>query len=179
MSTAPVEKEIIFIVDDDAAVRESLCYLLGNAGYETRSFSNVQEFCLDYNPECIGCCIFDLRIGEECGIELANYLNRISSKHPFIFLIESDSLPCRPVSIFRQPLCKVINDLQRIDRFSAASTSQSDLRMLFAAIGRMLLAAIGFCAVILNHSRRLLTSSVDQHQKRLLGERLGKKVIAT
>lgn len=86
MSTDRDDQEVIFIVDDDAAVRESLCYLLGKAGFETRSFSSVHEFCLEYDPKCIGCCIFDLRIGEESGIELAHYLNRIESKHPFIFL---------------------------------------------------------------------------------------------
>lgn len=70
----------IFVIDDDAAMRESLAFLLQSAGYVVRLFESAQIF-FDRMPQYEACCILtDVRMPGMDGIELLRRLNAVPDK---------------------------------------------------------------------------------------------------
>jgi len=68
----------IFVIDDDAAMRDSLDFLLKSAGYEVRLFESAQIF-LDNLPKYdVGFILTDIRMPGIDGIELLRRLNAVS-----------------------------------------------------------------------------------------------------
>lgn len=67
----------VFIVDDDAAVRDSLDVLLTTLGYETESFATGTAFLEACKSVCGGCVLLDIRMPDMGGLEvLARLQNR-------------------------------------------------------------------------------------------------------
>ncbi len=78
MSTMQPEP-IIYVIDDDDAVRQSLEFLLKTAGVTVRSFESAKAF-IEILPEIhSGCVITDVRMPEITGIEL---LQRVKETNP-------------------------------------------------------------------------------------------------
>src|SRR5512140_2140378 len=85
MSTMQPEP-IIYVIDDDDAVRQSLEFLLKTAGITVRSFESGKAF-LEVLPEIrSGCIITDVRMPEITGIDL---LRRVKEINPFLPVIVS------------------------------------------------------------------------------------------
>ena len=61
MST-PARDATVYIVDDDAAVRDSLSLLLGLRGYVTQCFETAEAFLDAVDPQRPGCVLLDLRM---------------------------------------------------------------------------------------------------------------------
>ncbi|MBL8259142.1 MAG: response regulator transcription factor [Candidatus Competibacteraceae bacterium] len=56
------ETSLIYVVDDDPAIRDSLRHLLESVGLRTLSFGDVEAFMAAYQPDCPGCLLLDIRI---------------------------------------------------------------------------------------------------------------------
>ena len=85
MSTMQPEP-IIYVIDDDEAVRESLEFLLKTAGLAVRSFDSAQSF-LDVLPEIrSGCIITDVRMPEITGIDLLRLVKEMGLDIPVIVI---------------------------------------------------------------------------------------------
>src|ERR1041385_9174470 len=65
----------VYVIDDDAAMRDSLDFLLGSAGFIVRLFDSAALF-LNALPElAFGCVVTDIRMPDIDGIELLRRLN--------------------------------------------------------------------------------------------------------
>jgi FixJ family two-component response regulator len=89
MTTAP----IVFIIDDDAAVRDSLSLLCETADLEVECHESPESFLRAYRPERTGCLILDVRMGRMSGPELHAELNRRGSQLPIIYLTAYGDIP--------------------------------------------------------------------------------------
>ncbi|MHB1290696.1 MAG: response regulator transcription factor [Sulfuricella sp.] len=76
----------IFIVDDDAAVRDSLSLLLGLKGFSTRCFASAEDFLAACQPDWCGCLLLDIRMAGMDGLELQQALNSSQIDLPIIFI---------------------------------------------------------------------------------------------
>lgn len=76
----------IFIVDDDAAVRDSLSLLLGLKGRNTRCFAAAEDFLVACQPDWHGCLLLDIRMAGMDGLELQQRLNARQITLPIIFI---------------------------------------------------------------------------------------------
>lgn len=76
----------IFIVDDYAAVRDSLSLLLGLKGYAIRSFASAEDFLSACQPEWHGCLLLDIRMLGMSGLELQQQLLARQINLPVIFI---------------------------------------------------------------------------------------------
>jgi two-component system response regulator FixJ len=75
---------VVHIVDDEEAVRNSLAFLLGSAGFAVRTHSSAAAF-LDAAPSIInGCLVTDLRMPDIDGVELLRRLNAAGAMLPAI-----------------------------------------------------------------------------------------------
>lgn len=85
--------EIVFVVDDDADVRDSLCALLESAGVAAEAFASAQAFLDAHKPERAGCLIADIRMPDMDGLELQEELNRRNAGLPVIVVTGHADVP--------------------------------------------------------------------------------------
>src|ERR1700731_2477478 len=76
----------VFIVDDDADVRESLQELLESVGLHSQSFGTAQEFLAVGHGDGPSCLILDVRLPGISGLDLQHELKREKVSIPIIFL---------------------------------------------------------------------------------------------
>jgi FixJ family two-component response regulator len=81
-----MSRPTVFIVDDDAGVRDSLAMLLELKGFRTRTFAAAEAFLAEYRPEWPGCLVLDLRMPGMTGLELQAELARRGSTLPVIIV---------------------------------------------------------------------------------------------
>jgi len=84
---------IVYIVDDDAAVRDSLCLLCETAGLRVEGHASGESFLAAFRPDQPGCLILDVRMGRMSGPELHAELNRRGSQLPVIYLSAYGDIP--------------------------------------------------------------------------------------
>jgi two-component system response regulator FixJ len=84
---------LVFIVDDDDAVRNSIRLLMKSLGLATRPLSTAQEFLATYDPQQPGCLILDVRMPGMSGLELQQQLNLKGAIIPVIFITGHGDVP--------------------------------------------------------------------------------------
>lgn len=68
----------VYVIDDDPAMRDSLDFLLGSAGFSTRLFECAPDFLRELPQLEFGCVVTDIRMPNMDGIELLHKLNSVS-----------------------------------------------------------------------------------------------------
>jgi RNA polymerase sigma factor (sigma-70 family) len=87
------DRPLVYIVDDDADVRESLEELLASVGLRCQSFGTAQEF-LSVGPNVgLSCLILDVRLPGISGLDLQRELKRARISIPIIFLTAHADVP--------------------------------------------------------------------------------------
>ena len=77
---------VLFVVDDDAAMRRSLAYLFDSAGWRVASFESAHDFLDRYDGHVPGCLVLDVRMPLMSGLELQQTLKDHGVHLPIIFL---------------------------------------------------------------------------------------------
>ncbi|MEK9282706.1 response regulator [Bradyrhizobium sp. ISRA442] len=84
----------VFIIDDDADVREGLGSLLRSVGFQTQLFSSVADFLKADLPEGPTCLVSDVRMPGQSGLELQSELSsRARRQLPIIFITAHGDIP--------------------------------------------------------------------------------------
>lgn len=68
------DRQVVFVVDDDARVREALSSLLASAGLEVTVFASATEFLNADKPDAAACLVLDLELPDIHGLELQKEL---------------------------------------------------------------------------------------------------------
>ena len=76
----------VFLVDDDAAVRQGLRFMLRTAGYSVDAFPSARSFLDAYDPRRGGCLLLDVQMPQMTGLELQQHLNVRGWRIPVIFI---------------------------------------------------------------------------------------------
>jgi two-component system, LuxR family, response regulator FixJ len=84
---------VVFIVDDDEAVRSSLRLLLKSVGLVPSALGSAREFLDKYDPAQHGCLVLDVRMPEMSGLELQEQLNLKGAVLPVIFITGHGDVP--------------------------------------------------------------------------------------
>jgi RNA polymerase sigma factor (sigma-70 family) len=87
------QEQCVYIVDDDAAIRDSLGLLLGLNGYRTLPFSNADDFLKVCAPEWSGCLLLDIRMPGTDGLALQAALHERGIALPIIFMTAHGDVP--------------------------------------------------------------------------------------
>jgi RNA polymerase sigma factor (sigma-70 family) len=83
----------VYIVDGDAAVRDSLALMLGLAGYRTAVFADAEAFLAAWREPWTGCIVTDLRLPGASGLELQAEIRRRRSALPVIIITAHGDVP--------------------------------------------------------------------------------------
>jgi two-component system response regulator FixJ len=83
----------VFIIDDDAAMRDSLEFLLGTAGFAVTPFVSAAQFLQALPDLGFGCVVTDIRMPEIDGIELLKRLKTTSTRLPVVIMTGHGDVP--------------------------------------------------------------------------------------
>ncbi|MEH3087986.1 MAG: response regulator transcription factor [Xylophilus ampelinus] len=92
MNSIP-KKGMVYVVDDDEAVRDSLQWLLEGKDYRVRCFESAEAFLARYDPREVACLIADIRMGGMTGLELQDRLLEQKSPLPVVFITGHGDVP--------------------------------------------------------------------------------------
>ena len=84
---------VIYVVDDELAIRDSLTLLIESTGYEVRSYDSAESFLSEYNTEQHGCLLLDVRMPCMSGHDLQNILTTRGICIPIIFVSGHADIP--------------------------------------------------------------------------------------
>jgi RNA polymerase sigma factor (sigma-70 family) len=83
----------VYVVDDDASIRDSLALMLGLGGYVTRLFADAESFLAAFDPAWAGCVVADLRLPGMSGTELQAKVRERGSAIPFVIITAHGDVP--------------------------------------------------------------------------------------
>jgi FixJ family two-component response regulator len=87
------EQPVVFVIDDDASVRDAIADLLRSVGLGVESFGSTQEFLQSKRPDAPGCIVLDVRLPGASGLEFQRTLNQSSIHLPVIFISGHGDIP--------------------------------------------------------------------------------------
>jgi FixJ family two-component response regulator len=89
----PDSKPIVFVVDDDVSVRESLELLIGYEGWQAEIFASADEFLSRPRPSVPSCLILDLSLPGLSGLDLQKRIASDRTDMPIIFITGHGDIP--------------------------------------------------------------------------------------
>jgi FixJ family two-component response regulator len=137
--TMPDFKSIVFVVDDDVSVRESLEGLIRTAGWQPETFASAQEFLSRRRPTVPCCLVLDVTLPGLSGLDLQPQLAERTDM-PIIFITGHGDVPMTvqamkagAVEFLTKPfgddvLLKAIRNA--LERSQAALAHEADMRTL-------------------------------------------------
>ena len=131
---------LVFVVDDDVSVRESLEALIASAGWRPEVFASAQEFLARPRPSCASCLLLDVSLPDLNGLELQKLIAEERPDMPIIFITGRGDIPMTVQAIkagalefLTKPYAPevLLHALEGgLERSRAAMTAQASLRAL-------------------------------------------------
>jgi FixJ family two-component response regulator len=84
---------IVFVVDDDPAIRQALKNLIGSVGHRVETFGSAQDFLRTKRKDAPGCLILDMRMPGLSGLDLQRELTEAGVSIPIIFVTGHGDIP--------------------------------------------------------------------------------------
>ena len=127
MTAAPT----VFVVDDDAAVRKSLRWLIESVSLQVETFGTAQEFLEASDPKRPGCLVLDVRLPGLSGLEVQEQLASRGVRLPTIVITGHGDVPMA-VRAFKAGAIdfieKPFSDQQLLDRIQQAIRQDGEAR---------------------------------------------------
>ena len=87
------QKPIVFVVDDDDAVRASLERLIRSAGFSVKTFASANQFLESEKPNVPGCLVLDVKLPGLGGLDLQRRLAESEVAIPIVFITGHGDIP--------------------------------------------------------------------------------------
>jgi FixJ family two-component response regulator len=84
---------IVFVVDDDAGVRDAVSKLIASVGLRAETFGSTREFLNSKRPEAPACLVLDVRLPDVSGLEFQRELAEADIQIPIIFITGHGDIP--------------------------------------------------------------------------------------
>jgi len=84
---------IVFVVDDDASIRDAVRRLIGSIGMRVEAFGSTHEFLIGKRPDAPACLVLDVRLPDSSGLELQRALSEAGIHIPIIFITGHADVP--------------------------------------------------------------------------------------
>jgi RNA polymerase sigma factor (sigma-70 family) len=186
---------VVYVVDDDAAVRDGLRFLVESVELRVESCASAQAFLEAYDPSRPGCLVLDVRLRGMSGLELQAELSKRGISIPTIIITGHGDVPMAvramkmgAVDFVEKPF----NDQQLLDRIQQAidtdrerrrgGEERAQLQSLLATLSPrerevMDLLVVGKANKEVAEHLGLSTRTVEGHRARLM-EKLGCESLA-
>ena len=143
----PSDKAIVHVIDDDEAMRESLCFLLGTVGMEVKTYESAMAFLDIAATVRAGCVITDVRMPELSGVELLRRLRELKLGIPVIVItghgdvaLAVEAMKIGAIDFLEKPfddevlLGSVRSALNQLDQDQRRQAERSDIEARLASL---------------------------------------------
>jgi two-component system response regulator FixJ len=123
MSEENTQDSIVYIVDDDQAIRHAMGLLLKSVGLQHQVFTSADEFLELHSGNNDGCLVLDIRMPGLSGLELQQKLIEMESSLPIIFISGHGDIPMAVEAMQKGAfdfIQKPFRDQELLDRISEA-----------------------------------------------------------
>jgi two-component system response regulator DctR len=161
----------VFLVDDDAAVRDALSWLLRSHGLGCVSYACAQDF-LNQPPEDAGCLILDVRMPGMSGYELYAQIRRLGLQMPAIFLTGHGDVPQAVAAIQNGAfdyIEKPFDEHLLLERIRTALAVDADRIRRFESI-HSVQTRLGR---LTDREREVMALVLTGHRNKIIADRLG------
>ncbi len=141
------EKPIVYVIDDDASIRDALDGLIRSVQLNVKTFSTTEEFLHFKRADAPACIILDVRLPERSGLDFQLEMTKLGIHIPVIFITGHGDVPMSVRAIKAgaiEFLTKPFRDQDLIDAIYAgiekdrlrrlAGTSFAEFRRRFALL---------------------------------------------
>ena len=120
----------VHVVDDNAAVRDAICWLVEQVGLKGLPYASAQEFLSKFDENTRGCLVLDIRMPGMSGIELQDRLRTMYSRIPVIIVTGHGDVPMTVRAMKAgayEFLQKPFNDQDLLDAIQGALSEYSKI----------------------------------------------------
>lgn len=193
--TRPHADQLVFIIDDDDAVRDAMSMLLDSDSIDHRCFASADEFLEHYDASLRGCLVLDIRMPGISGLDLQSSLNQAGSTLPIIFMTGHGDVPMAveamrrgAVDFMRKPVSET-DLLERIRQALSKETSIWDRKQTESGIRNKVesltsreyqifeLVAAGLANKAIAHEYNISERTVEVHRAQVM-KKLGARTLA-
>jgi FixJ family two-component response regulator len=93
MKNKPPVESVVFVIDDDASVRDSLRSLFESVDLNVELFGSTDDFLQSERPDVPCCLVLDVRLPGRSGLEFQDELSNAGTDMPIIFLTGHGDIP--------------------------------------------------------------------------------------
>jgi FixJ family two-component response regulator len=139
-ASTPESLPVVFVVDDDVSVRESLELLIRTAGWQPKIFQSAREFLLHPPASAPNCLVLDVNLPDLSGLDLQRLVSVERSDMPIIFITGFGDVPMTvkamkagAIEFLTKPFSDdvLLGAIQTaIDRSNAARGEEAELQAL-------------------------------------------------
>ncbi|MDQ3257742.1 MAG: response regulator transcription factor, partial [Acidobacteriota bacterium] len=86
-------KAIVFVVDDDESVRESLVSLIRSVGLRVETFASAQQFLASPRAGVPSCLVLDVKMPGISGLDLQQRMAEVNIEIPIVFITGHGDIP--------------------------------------------------------------------------------------
>ncbi|MET0660653.1 MAG: response regulator [Steroidobacteraceae bacterium] len=122
---------IIYVIDDDAAMREGLSSLLRSIGHTVILFASAAAFLAYARPATSSCLVLDVRLPDRSGLDLQRDLRVAGEDLPIIFITGHGDIPMTVRAMKAgaiEFLSKPFREQDLLDAIASALTRDADVR---------------------------------------------------
>lgn len=112
-----------FVIDDDAAVRDSIALMLGLKGYRTSVFADAEAFLAAWKNDWAGCVIADVRLPGQSGVELQDALRKRGISLPFVIITAHGDVATARAAFRSQAVDFLEKPFDNVQLFAAIETA--------------------------------------------------------
>jgi two-component system, LuxR family, response regulator FixJ len=177
---------VVFVVDDDPAMRESLRWLIESIGLTVQTHATAKEFLERYDPANVGCLVLDVRMPGLSGLDLQDELVTRGTILPIIMITGYAEVPMAVRAMKAGAIDfieKPFSDQDLLDRVRLAIDLSQQVRAankeraeIFARVARLTPREREVCdRVIAGMSNKVIakdlglsTKTVEVHRARLM-----------
>jgi FixJ family two-component response regulator len=145
--SASAGKQIVFVIDDDEAIRVTLSSLFRSMGLQVELFASAREFAQIKMPDIASCLVLDIRLPGVSGLDFQAELAEADIRIPIIFMTGHGDIPMSvkamkagAIDFLTKPfrdqdiLDAVIRALERDQKRRDSEKAVSELRILFDSL---------------------------------------------
>jgi FixJ family two-component response regulator len=132
-------QEIVFVVDDDARVREAIADLLEASGWQARTFAAAADYVAYAKPDLPACLILDVELPDINGLDLQRQIAQ-DDHPPIVFITGHGDIPSSVHAIKRGAvdfLTKPFSDADLIAAIQAAVAQDREKRLERSQLGAL------------------------------------------
>ena len=93
MTAAKIPSQVVFVIDDDASMRNAVSRLLNAVGLTVQTFASAREFLAGRLPDVPGCAVLDVRLPGLSGLDLQREMVERGIHIPVIFITGHGDIP--------------------------------------------------------------------------------------